>query len=272
MAKLGVVGVGSMGGALTGAVCRTIDPEDVLIYDTATEHCKNVSEANGCRMAADLCELAADSEVILMAVKPYQLDTVFREMMPEFRKNYEEGKRQIVLSVAAGWSIEDLERAFEGMDMPVIRLMPNIPVRIGQGVILFSNNRFATDDETDRVMKMFAGAGMCEHTGEEVIAAATPAFSCSPAMVYMFIEAMVEGSVEVGLERGQATKLAAQAVLGSAALVLEGKKHVSALKDELCIPNSMTICGTNLMERRGFRSAVIDAIKAQYEHQFEMQK
>lgn len=274
MKKMGIIGVGSMGSALTSVICDVLEPKEVIIFDTVPAKAQAMTDSTGCCVAATMQEVVEASEIILLCIKPQIVDTVLKDLMPLFQAHYSKGERQLLASVAAAWPLADLSAIFQSadIDMPVIRIMPNIPVRVGQGVLLFSNNEFASDADVDDLMKIFAKGGLCEHTPEDLMPVACPVFSCSPAMVYMFIESIADGGVQIGMERDQATRFAAQAVLGSAAMVLDGKKHIGQLKDELSTPGGMTIGGTNLMETMGFRGATIQGIVRAYERQFEMPK
>lgn len=269
MKRLGFIGVGAMGGALAAAACRQLPGEEVVVFDVMTEKAKELAAASGCAVAGSMEEVIDSVSVVMFCIKPQILESVLQTTIPFFKKHYDAGEKRVVASIAAGYTLEDLTTVFRsgGMEMPVIRLLPNTPVAIGKGLVLFANNEYATDGDVDELRDMMQKCGMCEHTEEELLPIACPVFSCSPAFTYMFIESLADGGVQIGMRRDQATKFAAQAVLGSAAMVLETGRHIGQLKDELSTPGGMTIGATNVMEKMGFRGAAIQGIITAYERQ-----
>lgn len=270
MKKAGVIGVGAMGGALTSVLCDSVDPGEVIIFDTDPARTRDMAEKTGCCIVDGADKIAEDAEVILLAVKPQILEPVMSGLLPILKANADAGKKQILVSIAAGWTLEQLDQLFADAGlpgMPIIRAMPNIPVRVKQGVILFTPNA-AADAVVEDVISLFRSGGMCVRCEEELMVTSCAVFSCSPAMVYMFIESIADAGVQIGMDRTRATSFAAQAVLGSAAMVLEGSRHIGQLKEELDTPGGMTIGGTNLMEQMGFRGATIAGVIRAHERQF----
>lgn len=268
--KIGVIGVGAMGGALTSVLCDSVDPRQVAVFDTAPAQMQALAEKTGCATAASAQQIVEEAEIILLAIKPQIVEPVMAGLLPTLKANREAGKEQIFISIAGGWTLEQLEALFAGAGisgMPIFRAMPNIPVRVKQGVILFSNNQ-AAEPSAQSVVALFEKGGMCVRCEEELMVTSCAVFSCSPAMVYMFIESIADAGVQVGMDRTQATSFAAKAVMGSAAMVLDGSKHIGQLKEELDTPGGMTIGGTNLMEQMGFRGATIAGVIRAHERQF----
>lgn len=261
-----------MGGALAIAVCRKPEQVEVLIYDPNSARCGELKGMLDCTVCTCPKEIIEASDIVMLCVKPQTMASVLDDIMPAFAERAKSGKRQLICSIAAGYDLEALTKAFlkEDLKMPILRMLPNIPVSAGQGVLLFANNGYASEEDVNWMMDLMSGGGLCEHVSEEMLATACPVFSCSPAFVYMFIESIADSGVQNGMTREQATRLAAQGVLGSAALVVEGKKHIGQLKDELSTPGGMTITGTNVMERMGFRAAVIEGINKCYERQNQL--
>lgn len=271
MSKVGVIGVGAMGGALASVICDTIDPAEVAVFDTSADRAREIADMTGCMIASGTEEIARDSEVILLAIKPQIVESVMAGLLPIMKANVEAGKKQIFVSIAAGWTLEQLDKLFTDAGisgMPVTRAMPNIPVRVKQGLILFTSNGNTDGKTAESVRELFQSGGMCVQCEEELLVTACAVFSCSPAMVYMFIESIADAGVQIGMDRVRATSFAAQAVMGSAAMVLDGSKHIGQLKEELDTPGGMTIGGTNLMEQMGFRGSVIAGVVRAHERQF----
>lgn len=274
MKKIGFIGAGNMGGAIITAACKQLDPQEVVIYDLDAKKAGALSAETGCVVGHAYADVICDVETVMLCVKPQFLEGVLNDVMPLFKAEYDKGRRQVVGSIVAAYELDVLTKRFgdSGMEMPVIRLMPNTPVTIGQGVILFANNGFAADSDVEQMMEQFQKGGLCKHTSERTLSVACPVFSCSPAFVYMFIEAMADGGVQIGLFRDQAIELAAQAVLGSAAMVLQSGKHPAQLKDAVCSPGGITIVGVSELEKHGFRDAAIQAVVKAFERQEEMSK
>ncbi|MGN1014806.1 MAG: pyrroline-5-carboxylate reductase [Butyricicoccus sp.] len=270
---IGFIGAGNMGGALAEVVCRKLDPSQILVYNPTMSKVKRLADQYHCGIAASSEEIVHRCEIVVLCVNPPIVNDVIAPLLPIFSANKGQGKKQILVSIVGAWSTEELTKLFQkaGISLPIIRSMPNIPIRIGKGVNLFCRNRYIKNEDMERVMDIFSEGGLCEEVPEDLLPAACPVFSCSPAMAYMFIESLADGGVQIGMDRERATRFAAQAVLGSAAMVLEGSKHIGQLKDELSTPGGMTINGTNEMERLGFRGAAIQGVLKAYERQMEIQ-
>ena len=166
--------------------------------------------------------------------------------------------KKLVVSIAAGISLDIIE-SFLGKDKRIIRVMPNTPALVGEGMAGLSPNELVSDEEAELVKKLFESFGKAEIVPEKLQDAVCGISGSSPAYVFMFIEAMADGAVAEGMPRAQAYKFAAQAVLGSAKMVLETGKHPGELKDAVCSPGGTTIEAVAALEQAGFRSAVIDA-------------
>ena len=165
--------------------------------------------------------------------------------------------------MAAGLTIGTI-RAMAGGNYPVIRIMPNTPAAIGEGMILYCAEGVETEEKTAFVDVMQA-AGSFDELSESLIDAGSSVSGCGPAFVYPFIEAMADGAVACGLPRAKAQRYAAQTLVGAAKLVLESGDHPGALKDAVCSPGGSTIQGVRALEQNGFRSAVVEAVIAAYE-------
>jgi len=258
MYKIGFIGAGNMGGALISAACKSIGAEQVLITDHDKEKVQTLAEETGCKVAADNEELAANAEFIVLAVKPHIIRAVALQIAGTLQEDKSRGLRHVVVTIAAGVESRTVRDCI-GEGIPVIRIMPNTPVLVGQGMILITG-----DGEDDEHVKEFQilmkDAGDFLYIPESSFDITTGISSCSPAYVYMFISAMADGAVQVGVPRAQAIYLAAKTVLGSAQMVLETGLHPDQLKDQVCSPGGSTIIGVNALERGGFRYAAAQAI------------
>lgn len=263
MARIGFIGTGNMGGALITAACRGIAPEEVLIADRDQDKAKALAAKTGCRVAKDNLEVAANAEYVVLAVKPNVIRSAAKEIAPVLQRAKEAGEKKIVVTIAAGIAVRTIKDCIE-TDLPVLRVMPNTPVMVGQGMILLCSSKEDPADVPDEVFSEFQEilkeAGEFERISEDAMDYTTSVSSCSPAFVYMFIDALADGACEVGVPRSQALRLAAKTVLGSAAMVLETGEHPGRLKDNVCSPGGSTIVGVAALEEKGFRSAVAQAV------------
>ena len=165
----------------------------------------------------------------------------------------------------------DIIQELAGEDFPVIRIMPNTPASVGEGMIQYCSSN-VTAEEEEAFLRIMAPAGRLDAVPESLIDAASCVSGCGPAWVYQFIEALADGGVACGLPRTKAQEYAAQMVLGSAKLVLESGKHPGELKDAVCSPGGSTIQGVRVLEEHGLRGAVMDAVIASYNKTKEMGK
>ena len=182
----------------------------------------------------------------------------------------ERPSRFVLCSMAAGLSIARIQE-MAGGDYPVIRIMPNTPASVGAGMIQYCTSNVTAEEEAE-FLKLMAPAGRLDAVPESLIDAASCVSGCGPAWVYQFIEALADGGVACGLPRAKAQEYAAQMVLGSAKLVLESGQHPGALKDAVCSPGGSTIQGVRVLEEKGLRGAVMDAVIASYNKTKEMGK
>lgn len=250
------IGAGNMGGAIIEAVCRAVEPKNVAVYDRDAEKVRALAEKTGCAAAADALSAVRSARYIFLCVKPKIEKRAVAEIAPAL------GDGKVVVSIAAGTTIESVKGMLSanGVELPVVRLMPNTPVSVGRGLILMARDSAVSDEDIAALREALAPGGMVEPVDESLIDAATPVFSCSPAYVYMFIEALADGGVMAGVPRDKAQRFAAQAVLGSAEMVLETGKHPGELKDAVCSPGGSTIVGVETLEKAGFRGAVAAAV------------
>ena len=172
--------------------------------------------------------------------------------------------RFVLVTMAAGIKIDTLNEML-GANYPVIRIMPNTPVAIGEGVVPYAVSEDVFMDEITDFSNCMRNVGLLDRIDENLIDAACAVSGCGPAFVYMFANALADGAVECGLPRAKAAHYAAQTLIGSAMLILESEKHPEQLKDEVCSPGGTTIAGVHALENAGFRGAVMDAVKAAFD-------
>lgn len=253
----GFIGSGNMGSALATAVAKAIDPSSIAVSDHNEKKAEALAEKLGA-VACDNAEIVRNSKYIFLGVKPQMLDMLFKEIAPILAERTDDF---ILVTMAAGTSITRIA-ALAGKSYPTIRIMPNTPVSIGKGVILYSASSESID--TSELCSMLKEAGTLDEIPEALIDAASCVSGCSPAWIYMFIEALADGGVLCGLPRDKALAYACDSLIGAASLVKESGKHPGALKDEVTSPGGTTIAGVYTLEKNSFRGTVTDAVYAAY--------
>ncbi len=262
MKKIAFIGAGNMGGALIMGICKAIDPQQVVIYDPDAEKTGALSAKTGCVVADSAEDAALSAEYVVLAVKPQVLRGVQAQLIPAMKQAAEKGSTQIILSIAAGITLADLDAIplENGLDLPVIRMLPNTPSEIGEGLNIYAVNDKMTDEKCTELEEMFSQCGLTEKVTEHILDVASAVSGCTPAFAYMFIDALADGAVRCGVPRDKAIKYAAQAVKGAAAMVLETGRHPDALKDAVCSPGGSTIVGVATLENAAFRAAAANAV------------
>lgn len=255
MKKVGFIGAGNMGSALARAAVKS--GASVYIYDKDTKKAELLASELSANTASNTA-IAAECDYIFLAVKPNIIPIAMREIEGEFKKN----KNATLVSMAAGISIEQI--ADPEKNYPIIRIMPNTPAAVGEGLILWCKNTQVSEEALGGFLDVMAPAGILEEIEETKIDAASAISGCGPAFAYMFVEALADGGVECGLPRNVAQKLAAQTILGAAKMVLESGKHPGELKDAVCSPGGSTIAGVAALEEGAFRASAASAVKAAY--------
>ena len=259
MAKIGFIGMGNMGTAIMRGLLKTYKPEELLFTSAHEAKMQKITEETGVAHVSTATDCAEQVKYLVLAVKPQVLPTVFKELNGKIRKD------KVVISIAAGYAIADLQAGL-GDSARIVRSMPNTPAMVGEGMSGVSyDEALFTDEEKDVIDGFFTSFGKMEKVDEKLMDVVGSASGCSPAYVYMFIEALADGCVKNGLPRQAAYKMVAQAVLGSAKMVLETGKHPGELKDMVCSPGGTTIEGLAALEENGFRGAIIKACDANFE-------
>ncbi len=257
MYKIGFIGCGNMAKAMIGGIVakKAALPKEIIASRRSKEALSEIEEAFGICTTISNIEAAKDSEIIVLAVKPYMYEAVINEV-----KSYINDS-QIIVTIAPGKSLEWLKSQF-GFDAKIVRTMPNTPALVGEGMTAVVPNEFITKEDLKRVMYFLESFGKAELVTEGVMGAVTAVSGSSPAYVFMFIEAMADAAVAEGMPRDAAYKFAAQAVLGSAKMVLDTDMHPGELKDMVCSPGGTTIQAVRVLEEKGMRSSIIEAMTA----------
>lgn len=255
--KIGFIGLGNMASAMIGGILKKnlYSPEDLIGADKSEEAVKRAAETFHIHTTTDNIEVAEAADVLILAVKPQ----FFEGMIAEIKGAV--GEDKLVISIAPGKTMEWLMDHF-GKEMKLVRCMPNTPALVGEGCTGFCTYSMVTEEEQETARKILESFGKAYPVPENLMDTVVGVSGSSPAYVFMFIEAMADEAVAEGMPRALAYEFASQAVLGSAKMVLETGKHPGELKDMVCSPAGTTIQAVKVLEEKGFRAAVMDAMEA----------
>ena len=256
--KIGFIGAGNMGKAIIAGALSSgiIAPDDLYISRKRPQLSAGLA-AKGAKIMANNVDLVREVDCVVLAIKPVYTAQVLSEVRDALA-----GK--LVISIVAGWTFEMLQSALPE-DARFIRVMPNTPLAVGEGMSLISNRYTCSEEEFEFVHSVFAAAGKVALVEDAIYVAANGISGCGPAFVYQFIEALADGGVRYGVPRALAYELAAQTLIGAGKMVLETGEHPGKLKDAVCSPGGTTIEGIFALEKGGMRAAVMDAVGATVE-------
>lgn len=266
--KIGFIGVGNMGGALARAACMSCEASRILVSDGTPERTQAIARQLGV-VCSDHAAIAAECRMIFLGVKPGLIQTVLSDILPVLEQRNDP---VVLVSMAAGVPISAVQSGMTKKKIPVIRIMPNTPVAVGEGMIVYTASAETMPEDIALLRQVLSCAGRLDAVTEAQVDMAGAVSGCGPAFVYLFLEAMADGAVECGLPREKALLYAEQTLLGAAKTALESGRHPGALKDAVCSPGGTTIAGVHALESAGFRAAVMDAVTAAYRKTAELQK
>ena len=264
---VGLIGVGNMGGALARAACQW-NPKQVILANRTPEKAEVLAQELGCAVARDNTQIAQTAKFIFLGVKPNKMQQLLEQIAPVLQGRTD---HFVLVSMAAGLPVARL-REMLGMEAPILRIMPNTPAAIGQGMILYTANDKVTRQDIQEFTETMAAAGRFDQLEESLMDAGSSVSGCGPAYVYQFIEALADGGVACGLPRAKAMEYAAQTLVGAASMVLRTGKHPGLLKDEVCSPGGSTIAGVHALEEGGLRCAAMNAVIKSFEKNKELGK
>lgn len=255
--KIGFIGCGNMATSIIKGIIRKqiIDAENIIASAKTKATLDRVQKELGVKVSTDNLEVTENSDILVLAVKTQYYPEVIAQIKDVVRKE------QIVISIAPGKTLDWLQEQFGG-SVRLVRTMPNTPALVGEGMTGACRNEYVTDEDYATVLQILGSFGEVETIPENLMDVCVSVSGSSPAYIYILIEAMADGAVADGMPRAQAYKFAAQSVLGSAKMVLETGKHPGELKDQVCSPGGTTIEAVRVLEEKGFRSSVIEAMKA----------
>ncbi len=266
--KLGVIGCGKMGTALVQGAIRAgvVGATDIIGCDPFEKSREAFVLATAAKVTTDVVELAAASEIILLCTKPPDVAKALADAAKAAA-----GESRLVISIAAGVTLAALEAA-ASENFRVIRAMPNTPALVGHGAAAYCLGTRATPADAQTAQALLGAVGLALEVPERLMDAVTGLSGSGPAYIYLVIDALADGGVRAGIPRADSVRLAAQTVLGAAAMVLETGEHPAVLKDMVTSPGGTTIAGLATLEKHGLRSALIEAVGAATQRAVELGK
>ena len=267
MMKIGIIGLGNMGGSLARLVAQDKRfRSELLLANRSRFKAEKIAAEVGGQPVSNK-EVFAQAEVIFLGIKPAQ----FADLLAEYQEVLEKRESLLLISIAAGLTLETLGK-WAPSHHRWIRIMPNTPVAVGEGVISFALSQQANQADEDLLCELLSSAGLLVKLEEKQLDAATALAGCGPAFVYLFIEALADAGVRVGLSRDISLQLANQTLLGAVKLSQVSGQHPALLKDQVCSPAGSTIAGVASLEENAFRGTVMAAVQAAYKRTQELGK
>ncbi len=256
MRPLGFIGAGNMAEAIISGLLRKglIAAEEIMVFDIKPERMKLLKSSFKIKAAPTLSDLIQSRDALIIAVKPDQV-------VPLLDEHKDSLKGKLLISIAAGITLKKMGDALGGK-AKVVRVMPNTPSLVLEGASVLTASTQCSAQDIEIAKEVFEAVGMCLEMEEKFLNAVTALSGSGPAFCFLFLEALCDGAVRSGLPRDVALLLAAATMRGAASMVLELKKHPGQLKDMVTSPSGTTIEGIAVLESRGFRSAVMDAVSA----------
>lgn len=267
--KLGVLGCGNMGSAILRGIIETetLKPKEIIVYDVVDEILDSMKAEYDVAVASDEVDLCASSDYILFAIKPQYLQDVLNKISSSDTLDIE---KNVIVSIAAGQSIDKYQETLG--KVPLVRIMPNILALIGQAASALCASEEVDGSQFKFVRELFEAVGETVVVDEKLMDVVTGLSGSGPAFVSIFVEALADGAVKMGLPRKTAYKLAAQTVAGTGAMIVEKDIHPAVMKDMVSSPGGTTITGLHMLESLGFRRAAMDAVISATEKSKELGK
>lgn len=254
--KVGIIGAGNMGSAIAGGLCKgtIIAPEEITVSNPSQGKLNALkTKFPALNTTTNNIEATKDADIIMLAVKPWLIESVLKEIKPQ--------TNQVIVSVAAGIGFKELQEWVNNPSEQVMfRIIPNTAVSILQSTTLIASHN-ATQEQEQLMLDIFNEMGLSFLIPEEKIGAATAMTSCGIAYALKYIQAVTQAGIELGIYPKDGMKMVAQSLKGAAELILQNDTHPSTEIDKVCTPGGLTIKGINTLEEHGFNHALIEAVK-----------
>lgn len=267
MRKYGFIGAGNMGGALCRACAKSVNPADIFITDHDMSKASALAEALGASVS-DNKAIAENCDTIFLGVKPQMMANMLSEISDILKSRKDD---ILLVSMAAGLKKETICNMI-GENVKIIRIMPNTPAGVGEGMIVYTASEGVSSEEKNTFVADMGKAGVLDELEEALFDAATSVMGCGPAFVFLYMKALAEGGMKCGLPKEKALLYAMQVVKGAATLALNSELDLETLKINVCSPGGSTIEGVKVLEASSFNNEIIEAVEASYKRNIELGK
>jgi pyrroline-5-carboxylate reductase len=255
MGKVGIVGVGNMGESILKALLKSrIKKDDLCFAEAKKEKALSIGKTYGIRQVKKIAELTKQSDLVVVAVKPQDASKI----LPDIASSMDDSK--ILVSIMAGITISNI-LSLSGRPLRIVRMMPNIAVKVNQGVIGIAAGADVAGEDVARIKALFSCLGLTIELGEELMDAETSLGGSSPAFFLLFLEAMIDAGVKIGIPRDKSKAIWMQVIKGTVAMLEEEQIHPALMREMITSPGGTTISGLAALEDRAFRGIVIEAIE-----------
>jgi len=255
MEQVGIVGVGNMGESILRALLKSGTKKDHLCFAEAKkERALYIGKTYGIKEVKKTAEIAKKSDLVIVAVKPQDA----AKILPDIASSMDESK--ILISIMAGVTMSNI-LTLSGKPLRVVRMMPNIAVKVGQGVIGIAAGSDISAGDLGKIKNLFSCAGLTIEVGEELMDAVTSLGASSPAFFLLFLEAMIDAGVKIGIPRDKSKAISMQVIKGTVAMLEQEQVHPTLMREMITSPGGTTIAGLAALEDRAFRGSVIEAIE-----------
>ncbi|MCH5280852.1 MAG: pyrroline-5-carboxylate reductase [Lachnospiraceae bacterium] len=258
--KIGFIGLGNMASAMIGGIIKNgvLDPKEILGSTKTKASLRKAEEEFGICTMEDNVSVAEQADMLILSIKPQMYEEVIGQIKGSIKKD------AVIVSIAPGKTLDWLADCFgfKKGEGKLVRCMPNTPALVMEGCTGVCFSKAITEEEKEQVLKILQSFGKALVVPEHLMDTVVGVSGSAPAYVFLFIEALADGAVAEGMPRKQAYEFAAQAVYGSAKMVLETGKHPAELKDMVCSPGGTTIEAVSVLEKTGFNSSIIEAERA----------
>lgn len=255
--RIGFIGSGNMSSTIISGLVRNFEGINKSIYlsNRSREKAQKLCSDLDLNFVENNIDLVKACDVIFLGIKPFIYDRVLSEISSYVTED------KLIVSLAAGVSMEDVEGYFNN-PTKIIRIMPNVAVNVGEGMIALSSNDNVVSEETNFIINLLSSIALVDKIDESLMDAVTTISGCGPAFIAMFVEALADGSVLYGMPRDKAYIYAAQTLIGTGKMMIEKNIHPGQIKDMVSSPKGVTIEGVYALEKRGFRNILMETIEA----------
>lgn len=255
--SIGFIGCGNMASAIISGLIKsnTFSSTEINAYDVYAPACEKAKKEFNINILENACEVIKNSDTVILAVKPNIIQSVLENTYKDIKK-----QNPLIISIAAGKNIEFIS-SFVNDNARIVRVMPNINAKVSEAISAYTANKNVSEEDKQNVEKIFSSVGEVIYLEENFFSLFGVLGGCTPALAYMFIDELARAGVKHGMKKDVALKISAQAVLGSAKMILKSNEHPYELIDKVCSPGGTTIEAVTSLQSDGFESAIHNAVE-----------